>query len=596
MLIHRENFKRYRLKYRLLLITAAVFLTPTIIFTFVLTDLYATAQIKDLAASSQDLLERNAAQIEQNVLTCLSMAQSLELNQTLSEETERFMDEGREISAIELLDFKQTEVTANERMVNNNPVVCQTRIFLNSDHIFEIVPMIYQKSRAEKLPWHAGHPETASAWYFDYTDNLFSTESWHNETHTVSFVTPYRGFGDAQIGLLEVVSHMDLLFPLLYQNGPEQWSGYLSCEGELYQAPESPWSPDQEVLRQLFAVPPEGSQYVVRKTAQGECIFCYRPLGVLSGGVVLVTRPAGTLRAVRHTQLLLIVGISLLGALFLVLINKSISMVLKRFYSVIDSIENIQDLHAEIQEDSKDEIGLLASSVRNMTERIRLLVLESLEKERQIRGSELRALQNQINAHFINNILESIKMMAEIREEYDISDAVASLGRMLRYNMRQSSPQVCLSSELDYIQNYIALMRLRSEQDILLRLDIPDSFADLQIPKLSLQPVIENAIIHGMDGLTSDMTITITGQRRLIAGKPSFSLAVADTGVGMDERALKELSETLGSPTGKSGQKHGIGLINVQERIRLFYGENYGLWVSAQKPRGVCVTLTFPLA
>ena len=156
-------------------------------------------------------------------------------------------------------------------------------------------------------------------------------------------------------------------------------------------------------------------------------------------------------------------GIVLLGICFCLFISKLIDMVLKRFYRVVSAIESIQseNLSVEIPETGNDEIGILASSIRRMTERIQVLVSESVQRERLIKDSEIRALQNQINTHFIYNVLESIKMMAEIDEKYDISDAVTSLGKLLRYSMKWSSPLVTVGDELEYIRNYISLMRLR---------------------------------------------------------------------------------------------------------------------------------------
>lgn len=596
----RLGRKPFKLKHQLFLIVIVVFLAPTLFFSLLLMNSYAGSQLEQSVKTSQARLEKNAAVVEQNVQTCLSVAQSFENNQNLTANIEKFLQEEAQTDAIELFNFKHTEVTANERLVNNNPILYQVRIYLDTDQVSEIIPLLYRQSRAKNLPWYEGSYQSVSGWYFDFTDNLFNASSWYNEEHLVSFISPYHSFSGKYVGILEIVSRMDLLFPLLYQNDAENWSGFLAFGGDLYQSEKGDWRPDTQALNKMFSNKTETAQCLVKKTELGTCVFCYQPLHSLSGGLVTVTRLDGTLQKTRHTQVLLLAGISLFGILFLLLINKTIDIVLKRFYRVIDAIESIrsENLYAEIEEENGgDEIGLLASSIRRMTERIRLLLLESVEKERLVRNSELRALQNQINTHFIYNVLESIKMMAEIREEFDISDAITSLGRMLRYSIKWASPQAKISEELEYIQNYIALMRLREEQDILLCLELPGSFFELQIPRLSLQPIVENAILHGMNGTGKSIRITISGELCQRAGKQAFSLTVTDSGKGVSPQRLKEVLRALREPGGKDeSQGHGIGLKNIEERVKLFYGPDYGLQIESEEGAGTRVTVSFPLS
>ena len=117
-------------------------------------------------------------------------------------------------------------------------------------------------------------------------------------------------------------------------------------------------------------------------------------------------------------------------------------------------------------------------------------------------------MQNQINAHFIYNVLESIKMMAEINEEYTISDAVTALGEMLHYNMRWNKFLVTVQDEMNYIQNYVELMNLRYDFTITLSVQIPENLYRQDIPKMSLQPIVENAITHGIEELVKEKPAT----------------------------------------------------------------------------------------
>ena len=124
---------------------------------------------------------------------------------------------------------------------------------------------------------------------------------------------------------------------------------------------------------------------------------------------------------------------------------------------------------------------------------------ESIKREAALKDTAIRAMQNQINAHFIYNVLESIKMMAEINEEYTISDAVTALGEMLHYNMRWNKFLVTVQDEMNYIQNYVELMNLRYDFTITLSVQMPENLYRQDIPKMSLQPIVENSIYHGLE-------------------------------------------------------------------------------------------------
>ena len=213
---------------------------------------------------------------------------------------------------------------------------------------------------------------------------------------------------------------------------------------------------------------------------------------------------------------------------------------------------------------------------------------DNLEREVEFQKSELRALHNQINAHFIYNIIEAIKMMAEIDEEYEVADALTALGKLLRYSMKWESGNVTLDRELEYIKNYIELMNLRFDYKVELQIDIPQELYGQRLPKISLQPIVEGAAV-----LESDTVIAITG--RLSGDGKSFSICVADQGRGMDAEELNSLRRQItGEETSHSSSGNGIGLHNVQERITRVFGETFGLQVESQEGVGTAVTVYLP--
>ena len=237
-------------------------------------------------------------------------------------------------------------------------------------------------------------------------------------------------------------------------------------------------------------------------------------------------------------------------------------------------------------------MGELGTQINKMLDRIEQLMKENIDREMLAKNAQIRALQNQINAHFIYNVLESIKMMAEIDEEYVISDAITSLGNLLRYSIRWVSGNVRVEEEIAYIKNYLVLINLRFDYEIYLSLNLPEEVLKQAIPKMSLQPIVENAIYHGIEELAEDTNIYIKGMIR----DEDCVIEISDAGKGMGEESLQKLRRRIAGeiePDGGSG--NGIGLKNVQDRIRMSFGAEYGITVDSKEGCYTKVTVRVPL-
>ena len=271
-------------------------------------------------------------------------------------------------------------------------------------------------------------------------------------------------------------------------------------------------------------------------------------------------------------------------AAFIILVfacNSIVKLLLKQFYEILQSIREVQkgNLDVVIEHCGNDEMGELGTQINKMLGRIKQLMNDNLQRELLVKNSEIRALQNQINAHFIYNVLESVKMMAEIDEEYEISDAITALGKLLRYSMKWTSGNVTVTQEIEYIRNYLKLINLRFDYEIYLSLNIPEEIMVQEIPKMSLQPIVENAIYHGIEQMAEDTNIYIKGYRE---GKDCV-IEITDAGRGMSEEEVKNLYKKIaGEIDSGGGSGNGIGLKNVQDRIHMCFGEAYGLEINSK--------------
>ena len=208
----------------------------------------------------------------------------------------------------------------------------------------------------------------------------------------------------------------------------------------------------------------------------------------------------------------MLVEIAVFGLILIFAVNLIVRSLLKEFYEVLYTMREIDNGEKKFCNCYRsEEMREMSYGLNGMLERIHRKNEESVQREVLLKDTAIRTMQNQINAHFIYNVLESIKMMAEIEEQYTISDSVTVFEEMLHYNMRWKTFLVTVQDELTYVQNYVELMNLRYDFTITLSIQMPENLYRQDIPKMPLQPIVENAITHGIEALDADAVIEIRG-------------------------------------------------------------------------------------
>lgn len=486
---------------------------------------------------------------------------------------------GEELSTEDWLKFKNIEVSSLERLVNNNPLLYSVRVYAVNDQVQEMMPILYSRKRMEKQSW-AGK-EDYTGWNYNYTDNIFSSYTMDQSRKIMSLITPVEDRNNGTIGVIEAAMTMENMFPSLYESIEDEWSCFYTDSGEKYFGENR--KPESEKL--IEVIKPgylnDGEiETSYKESGRKKLVVSGMYIREMSGTLICVKDISSDINRVRWSRLLFFIGMAVLTVFLALVINLIVQHLLRKFYEILKSIRNVQkgDLNVVIPECGNDEMGELGTQINKMLERIKQLMNDNLNREMLAKNSEIRALQNQINAHFIYNVLESIKMMAEIDEEYAISDAVTSLGKLLRYSMKWVSGNVLVEQELEYIKNYMALINLRFDYEIYLSLNIPELILKQEIPKMSLQPIVENAICHGIEQMAEDTNIYIKG---LVEGDDCV-IEITDAGKGMTEDEVKRLKQKIaGEIDSNGGSGNGIGLKNVQDRIHIAFGEKYGIEIAS---------------
>lgn len=255
----------------------------------------------------------------------------------------------------------------------------------------------------------------------------------------------------------------------------------------------------------------------------------------------------------------------------------------------------------------KDEVGSLAKSFNYMIGEIQSLVvkqeetIEELKRERdyaaevqkQKRKAELRALQAQINPHFLYNTLNAITWQAADQGAEEISILSNSLGKFFRISLSKGAEVITLREELEHVTSYLDIQRIRYHSRLNYQIDVGEQWLDCRVIKLILQPLTENSIYHGIKERQGTGLIRIYEEQCCAGKEQILKLIVWDDGAGIPEDKLKVLNEALRK--GETDRSEGYGIYNVNERLRLFFGEDYGLQFESVKGQWTKAILTLPV-
>nr|WP_240160001.1 sensor histidine kinase [Paenibacillus aceris] len=253
----------------------------------------------------------------------------------------------------------------------------------------------------------------------------------------------------------------------------------------------------------------------------------------------------------------------------------------------INTIEE-GNLEVEFREMSQNEIGVLNRGIRDMICRIKQLLTEIENVQEKKRKAELDALQFQIRPHFLYNTLYSIMHLIEMDEKKNASRMVSALSDFFRISISKGSEIIPFSQEIEHINHYFTIQELRYGDSFTYEIDLDPAILDHQIVKLTLQPLVENAIYHGMKHIRNKGHISIKG----IIQDDDCVIRIEDNGAGMSAEQLAKVNASLSDKhTGEGGA--GFGIYNVHKRLQLNYGTKYGLSYESNPGTGTVVIVTF---
>ena len=310
----------------------------------------------------------------------------------------------------------------------------------------------------------------------------------------------------------------------------------------------------------------------------------------ITGWLLVAAVPKSVIFSRSRDLGMLIGGMLLVVCLMALFISLDVSRRLTRPVGMLmNAMRSVRhgDLTVSVAADRKDELGQLSDSFNRMVVQVNDLMEKSVHDEKRLRKAELVALQSQINPHFLYNTLDTVVWMARSGDQNGVVSMVTALTRFFRISLSKGRDFIPLRDELAHVESYLTIQHTRYENMLNYRVEVDEGCLDIMVPKLILQPIVENAIYHGIKLKENGGDVVIRGHM----DGDELLIEVEDTGIGM---LPERLSEVLRSLEESIGESDSYGLRNIHERLRICYGMAYGLEIDSEYLFGTTVRVRIP--
>ena len=569
-----------KLKYRFFLIFSALSLVPLLLFFYIAYTHYISLSNTQIVTTSLNIMDQAVKETNsvfsdiQHILETVQYAAPNE--ESFLQELRKFSDTDSENSAKDIYEANKSLKSTFQNMVFLSE-------YINGIFVFTPSGEIIGQGYGNGVEVRSDYNPKESEWYENtlslegkiYADGIKKREYLLNDTLSVSFsMCIYDVYSRKFLGVL-----------------------YVNCAPEIFSLDKI------NVLPKSAEFTLKRADDVLYSTSDGdgakENQVSEYERDISCNGVVLTAVFDKTELAAEYRMIWkLMVGALLIFLIIFVVLSYFLAQYLTKPITALSRIMAQQREKLIILEspyfNRTDEIGTLYNQYYNMLEENKRYIKSEYENKLILMDTQMKALESQINAHFLYNTLEAINSLAEIEGEKEISTMALALGDMFRYSIKTKGAVVILEKELCHVENFVAIQQIRFDNAFIFNMDVPQELLSSHILKLTLQPLVENALYHGL--LNCSMGSTITLSARKAGGKLYFS--VTDDGVGISGEAMEQLRKSLmkkSSFAEPNGDGNGsIGLKNINSRIQLYYGEQYGVNIVSETGKGTTVTICVP--
>ncbi len=552
---------------------------PLMLFILGASEYLRTSLTNSLEKEAVKVVADNTAYIE-NGINQIDRLESILTSDYELLRTFYYADEADQDSLVETL---RRDIKNIERLQFALPQIYSLHIFVQNPYMPERWPILFHEQRLDFSRF--------GRWTYNYRDEVMGNIESSKES--AACLTSEFFLNKRHVGFIQISMKMASIFPFLYQKEDPYYKNYVFIKDEnIIQETEMSSIIRYEVLNDN---PDNASGSFTIRTGNENIIVAYSRIPRLDLLLVHTSSPSVINKSIFLIRLasffLLLASI----ALMFILINFTTKKLVTRLYVVMNGMRKIREgnLDVSISVTGSDEVAEMAVTFTAMVDRIQRLISEIKKEQVLVTQTEIKAMQNQINAHFLYNVLETVKMQAELHDQAEIVESLTLLGRMMRYCLKWRNHRVLLSQEIEYIHDYIALMNIRNDYSISLSVNIDEKYLAYEIPKMLIQPIIENAVLHAIEPLGENADLEITAVPDPASGW--LCIQITDFGVGMDSGQIDTLGKQLEVKTESDSPVGGIGLQNIQQRLHAFYGPEYSLRIQSSPGAGTIIFIPVPL-
>ena len=575
-----------KLKYRFFLIFSALAVVPLFLFSYIAYNHYINLSNSQITETSSKIMEQAVKETDS---VFGSMQHILELVQYTSPNEETILQELGKFADPNSEHSDQDIYEANKKM----KYIFQNFVFstenINGIFIFTPSKVVLGQGYGNGVDVRSDYDPAGEDWYEKtldlegkiYVDGVKERDYLLNDTPSISFsMCVYDVYSRDFLGVLYINCSQEIFSLDTVNVLPEATEFVIKRENEiLYKSNPFDWENSSETNKESHKI--EYNQEIAGEGVTLTAVF----------------DKAGLAADFRVTLSLMLFALVVFLILFIVL-----AYFLARYLT--EPITALSHIMAHPREKNRavespymnrtDEIGTLYNQYQTMLEENNRYIKSEYENKMILMDTQMKALESQINAHFLYNTLEAINSLAEIEGAEDISVMALALGDMFRYSIKTKGALVTLEKELAHVNNFVAIQQIRFDNGFRFEMDVPEELYSCRILKLILQPLVENALYHGLLHCNAGSSIYLSARKE----NKIIYFTVKDDGVGMASETLEQLQKLLEEKPkfGELSQhaNESIGFKNINARIRLYYGEDYGLSVKSEQGCGTTVQIKIP--
>ncbi|AIQ29146.1 MULTISPECIES: sensor histidine kinase [Paenibacillus] len=595
----RKLYRNSRISTKLFLAFSLMIAIPAIVVSFLFIRTQESQLYKEAMAEGSNHVARLNERLRSR-MDILENASSTALTQKAFVD---FIHTNMRGDGLRLVKFKQNQYEQMHNIIQSHELISELSFYVDNPDVYEIWPEIYHYSKF----WPQDYWMTLR----DEGGAAFRLSAFKDGEDTLSYYRLVRPQGQQQKlpTIMEIRARHSVFFSdLLEDTGGDFFSvvmdgtsAFRNVYNPGHEFPQNAGEKLDGILSRVHEQLDVLQQNNPVKIHSGDQTYyaMYRYIAPLNAYVVDIASRQALMQGPRNWYLIVIAVTSCVLLLMLLLVSQMTRRIFRRLEKVLVSMRKVRrgQLDAKIEtglrhNETGDEIDYVAVSYNNMLDEIRHLMTQVVDKQLIAKNAQLHSLHSQINSHFLYNALESIRMHAEVQQQPAIAGALVSLGSLLRYSMQWRSDTVALSEELANIHSYIRFINFMEGGSIELSAALPPEVQHYTIPKMCMQPIVENAVHHAAPaGGSVHIQITVR-----VENDSLLLIEVRDDGAGIDPQMLEKLQSVLrgDSDTPIITSKNGLGLENVHKRLQLHYGKGCGLWIDSVQSAYTCVTIRLP--